>query len=214
MQIALLGTGKMARGIAYGLRDTAHDLTFGSRDAVKAETLARQMGDENARRYHGTSLESAAARADVVFLALPWSTAVETTRRLREFLDGKILVDLTNPLTDGFDDLVTPPDTSGAELIAEAAGPRVRVVAALKNTFAGTFAEPRIRGLIAPDVLIAGDDPPAKRDVGRLVEAMGFSGLDAGPLRAARTIERMTVLLIDLAMRNRWDWNAGFKIVH
>jgi len=43
---------------------------------------------------------------------------------------------------------------------------------------------------------------------------MGFGAVDAGPLRAARTLERMSLLLLDLATRNHWNWNAGFKILH
>lgn len=214
MHIAIIGTGKMGRGIAFGLRDTTHDITLASRDPARAEGLAQAMREEQARLFRGTGYVAAAARADVVFLAVPWSEAVETAHALRDSLDGKVLVDLTNPLNESYDGVVTPEGTSGAELIAEAAGPRVRVVAALKHTFAGTFAEPGIGGGPAPDVLIAGDDAEAKRLVAELVHAMGFGALDAGPLAVARTIERMTVMLIDLAQRNHWNWNAGFKIVH
>jgi hypothetical protein len=214
MHIAIIGTGKMGRGIAYGLRDTTHDLTFASREPARAEGLAQAMREEQARLYRGTGQIAAAARADVIFLAVPWSEALAVVHEIRDALDGKILVDITNPLNDRFDGLVTPEGTSAAEMIAEAAGPRVRVVAALKHTFAGTFAEPGIAGGPAPDVLVAGDDAEAKAAVAELVCAMGFGALDAGPLAVARTIERMTVLLIDLAQRNHWNWNAGFKILH
>ena len=214
MQIAILGTGKMARGIAFGLRETTHDLTFGSRDPARAEALAREMSLENARAYHGAGILAATTRADVTFLALPYSVALETVAAVREGLAERVLVDLTNPLNERFDGLLTVDNTSAAEEIARVAGPRVKVVAALKNTFAGTFAEPKIGGGAAPDVLIAGDDRAACATVAGLVEAMGFGTLDAGPLVVARTLERMTLLLIDLATRNHWNWSAGFKLLH
>lgn len=214
MQIAILGTGRMARGIGYALRESPHDLTFGSRDAARAEALAKQMSEEHARRYRGVLLEAAASRADVAFLAVPFSAAPATAAALRDALDEKILVDLTNPLNDDLDGVTTLDGTSASEEVARAAGPRIKVVGALKHTFAGTFAEPAIAGGPAPDVFVCGDDAAAKQTVCELVAAMGFGALDVGRLKIARTLERMSVLLLDLAQRNRWDGVAGFKILH
>lgn len=214
MQIAILGTGKMARGIAFALRETPHDVILASREPPRAEALAKEMTAENPRSYAGTSYAAAAARADVIFLAVPYAGAVEVVTSIRDALAEKILVDPTNPLNDNYDGVVTLDGTSAAEEVARAAGPRVRVVAALKHTFAGTLAEPKINGGPAPDVLIAGDDAEAKTIVAGLVESMGFGAFDAGKLKVARTLERMTVLLVDLAVRNGWNWNAGWKLVH
>jgi predicted dinucleotide-binding enzyme len=133
---------------------------------------------------------------------------------LRTALDEKILVDLTNPLNDDLDGVTTLDGTSASEEVARAAGPKVKVVGALKHTFAATFAEPRIGGGAAPDVFVCGDDAAAKQTVCELVTAMGFGALDAGRLKVARTLERMSVLLLDIAQRNRWSGNAGWKIVH
>ena len=214
MQIAIVGTGRMARGIAYALRETAHDITFGSRRPEEAAALAAQMSGELARRYQGTSTEAAVVRADLDFLAVPWLAALPLVTALRPHLDGRILVDLTNPLAATLDDVVTPPHTSASELLAEAAGPRVRVVAALKHTFAATFAEPGIGGGAPPDVLVAGDEAAAKERVMELVRAMGFGALDAGPLRMARALERFTPLLIGLDRANHWQGASGLRLVH
>ena len=108
----------MARGIAYGLRGTAHDIVLGSRDAAKAEALAAEMGEEQARRYRGATLEAAVARADVCFLAVPWEAALETAAALREALAGRVLVDLTNPLAPTWDRLIVADGTSAAEELA------------------------------------------------------------------------------------------------
>ena len=214
MHIAIIGTGKMARGIGYALRETTHDITFGSRDPAVAEALAKSMKEEHGRVYRGTGVVAAAARADLAILAVPWSAALASIETLRDALDSKILLDLTNPLNASYDGLLVGEGTSASEELARAAGDRVRVVAALKNTFAGTFAEPGISGGPPPDVLVAGDDAAAKKTVMELVRAMGFGALEAGPLATARTLERMTLLLIHLANANGWHWNAGFKLLH
>src|SRR5438552_3013242 len=109
MQIAILGTGRMARGIGYALKDTAHDLTFASREPARAEALAKEMSEEHARKYRGAGYEAAAARADVSFLAVPFAAALATVEPLRAALDGRVLVDLTNPLAATFDGVVTGP---------------------------------------------------------------------------------------------------------
>src|SRR2546428_413387 len=119
MQIAILGTGRMARGIAFALKDTPHGLTLASREPPRAEALAREMSEEHARRFHGAGLEAASSRADVAFLAVPWSAALVTVRALREALDGRVLVDLTNPLNASHDGLEGEP-TSAATAAATA----------------------------------------------------------------------------------------------
>jgi predicted dinucleotide-binding enzyme len=72
-------------------------------------------------------------------------------------------VDITNPVNETFDGLVTPPDSSAAqELASTAAG--ARVVKAFNTTFAGTLIEGRVAGQPL-DVFIAGDDDDAKATV-------------------------------------------------
>jgi hypothetical protein len=212
MQIAIIGTGRMARGIAFGLRETAHDVTFGARRLDQATALAAQMSDEARRRYRAAGVEAALARADLAFLAVPWPAALEVVTAARPDLDGRVVVDLTNPVAPSLDHLLVPADSSASELLAEAAGPRARVVAALKNTFAATFAEPTIGGGPAPDVFVAGDDAEAKREVAALVQAMGFPAIDAGPLTMARTLERLTLLLLHLDRAGHHHGQLGLLV--
>src|SRR5437773_728018 len=127
MQTAILGTGRMARGSAFALKDTVHGITLASREPPRAEALANEMSEGHGRRFDGAAYEAAAARADVVFLAVPWSGALETAAQLRDALDGRVLVDLTNPLNASYDGLAVEPTTSASEELARALGPRGRV---------------------------------------------------------------------------------------
>jgi predicted dinucleotide-binding enzyme len=103
-----------------------------------------------------------------------------------------VLVDITNPVNETYDGLVTPPDGSAAqELAANASG--ARVVKAFNTTFANTLSEGRV-GDQPLDVFMAGDDEEAKATVAKLVEDGGLRPVDAGPLKRARELEAAGLL--------------------
>jgi predicted dinucleotide-binding enzyme len=47
-----------------------------------------------------------------------------------------------------------------------------------------------------------------------LVQTAGFNPIIAGDLSASRTLEAMQALLIQLTIKNNYNWLAGFKILH
>jgi predicted dinucleotide-binding enzyme len=105
-------------------------------------------------------------------------------------LDGKVVVDIANPVDiETFDGLVTPPDSSAAEEIAKKA-PGAKVVKAFNTTFAGTLVDGKV-GSQTLDVFIAGDDEDAKETVAELAGAGGLNPIDAGPPKRARELERL-----------------------
>jgi predicted dinucleotide-binding enzyme len=107
-------------------------------------------------------------------------------------LDGKVVVDITNPVdVDAFEPL-TLEAGSGAQETASAV-PGARVVKAFNTTFAGTLVEGRVAGQPL-DVLVASDDEEAKGMVSRLASDAGLRPVDAGPLRRARELEALGYL--------------------
>jgi predicted dinucleotide-binding enzyme len=59
---------------------------------------------------------------------------------------------------------------------------------------------------------VAGDDGKAKQKVISLVDSMGFTPLDVGPLRAARFLEGMAYINIGLNAGNGWNWTSAWKL--
>ena len=98
-----------------------------------------------------------------------------------------MLIDITNPVNETIDGLVTPPDGSAAQELA-ASAPGARVVKAFNTTFAGTLIDGQVAGQPL-DVFLAGDDEEAKASVSKLVEDGGLRPIDAGPLSRARELE-------------------------
>lgn len=203
MRISILGSGNMARGI--GTRLAANDLVIHGKDTEQAAALASALG-----ATHAADLE-AASNADVVVLAAPFEANLALARELGSRLDGRIVVDISNPLNASYDGLVTAPGTSAAEQIA-ATVPGARVVKAFNTTFAGTLVEGAVGGQPL-DVFLASDDDDAKAVLAGLIEAGGLVAIDAGPLHRAQQLEGLALLGITLQFRLGTGFGTAWKLV-
>ena len=131
-------------------------------------------------------------------LATPFAAAQEALRQAGA-LDGKILIDCSNPLKPDLSGLLTGCDESGAERIAAWAR-GARVVKAFNTTGAENMTNPAYRNGQAL-MLVCGDDEAARRQVAALAARIGFDAVDAGPLAVARLLEPLAMLWIHLAVR-------------
>jgi 8-hydroxy-5-deazaflavin:NADPH oxidoreductase len=126
-------------------------------------------------------------------------------------LDGKVVVDITNPLDFAtFDSLVVPSDSSAAAEIA-AALPGSRVLKAFNTTFAATLSAGTVGG-VPTTVLIAGDDADAKALLAGIVTSGGLAAVDAGALSRARELEALGFLQLSLAVGEKVSWTGGFAV--
>jgi 8-hydroxy-5-deazaflavin:NADPH oxidoreductase len=193
-RIAVIGAGNVGGSLGARISKSGFPVRFGVRDASgSSELLARCAADAST-----ASPADAAAWAEVVFLAVPATAAVELARTLAKQLEGKIVVDCNNPLTWQDGPVWNPPaEGSLAAAIAQAA-PGARVVKGF-NTFGAEFhADPSAAGAPAL-VYLAGDDAAAKTRVSEVAKTAGFGTVDAGPLRNAAVLENLAMLWIHLA---------------
>jgi NADPH-dependent F420 reductase len=208
MNVAIIGTGNMGRGIATRLLAGGHEVTLLDREAGKSEELARELGDSVNAGTFGDPIAG-----EVVVLAVPYDAAVPLVQQYGEELSGKVVVDITNPVDfQTFEGLVTPPESSAAEEIAKAAPEGARVVKAFNTTFAGTLIEGRVAGQPL-DVFIAGDDSGAKETMAQLVRDGGLVAIDAGPLRRARQLEELGFLGMTLQQPLGLNFQSAWKLI-
>jgi len=187
MDVTIIGTGNMARGLGRRLIAGGHNVTVLGRRAEDAEAVVGDIGGGQAGRT-GDAIAD-----DVVMLAVYYPDAQAAVEQYGDGLSGKVIIDITNPVNESFDGLVTPPDGSAAqELARSAAG--ARLVKAFNTTFAGTLNDGRVAGQPL-DVFIAGDDEDAKATVATLARDGGMNPIDAGPLKRARELEAMGLLI-------------------
>ena len=148
---------------------------------------------------------------EVVVLAVPYPALADIASKRADRLDGKVVVDITNPLNlETFDSLTVPPDSSAAAELAERL-PGAKVLKAFNTNFAATLPSGTVGGETTT-VLIAGDDADAKAELADLVTAGGLRALDAGSLHRARELEALGFLAITLAAAERIPWTGGFAV--
>jgi 8-hydroxy-5-deazaflavin:NADPH oxidoreductase len=175
MKIGVVGAGGIGGTIGTLWAQAGHEVLFSSRNPDKLTDLVTTAG-ANAK---AGSIAEAAAFGDVIFLAVYYWTTDEAIAACGN-IDGKILIDATNPYvrTDGNIHRV-PGVSSGLELAAKL--PKVHVVKAYNTLPTATFATEHHRA--DPYALFyCGDDTTAKATVDRLIADSGFAGVDIGKL--------------------------------
>jgi len=208
MNVTIIGTGNMARGLGKRLIAGGHTVTVLGKRAEDAEAVVGDIGADGTAKA-GRSGDAIAD--DVVVLAVYYPAAQAAVEQYRDSLSGKVVIDITNPVNETFDGLVTPPDGSAAQELAGAA-PGARVVKAFNTTFAGTLNDGQVAGQPL-DVFIAGDDEEAKATVATLARDGGLNPIDAGPLARARELEAMGLLHMTMQGSLGTGFSSAIKVV-
>lgn len=190
MKITLLGAGNMGSALTSQLTRAGHTVRIASRTPDKAQALAAA----NPGAFV-VPAEAAMAGSDVVIVATGFGDAVPALQSLGS-LAGKVIVDITNPLTDDYMGLTVGHDTSAAEEIARAF-PEAEVVKAFNTLFAQVLAQgPTLDDGQVATAFYAGDSERAKQTARALIDSIGFKAVDAGGLRNARYLEPLAGLNI------------------
>jgi NADPH-dependent F420 reductase len=182
MKVAIIGTGNMGSGFARAFASQGVEVVVGHRDPAKAAALAADVGSN----AEGGGIAAAVKLADVVLLALPYQAVADVLSEAGD-LAGKILIDITNPITADYKELLLGHTTSAAEEIQKAA-PGAHVVKAFNTIFAGLIAPPARAGKTL-QVFVAGDDADATAKVRELAQKLSFEAVNAGPLSNSRFLE-------------------------
>ncbi|WP_127131489.1 NADPH-dependent F420 reductase [Georgenia sp. SYP-B2076] len=207
MKISIIGTGNMARAIGTRAVAGGHSVQVLNRDPAKADALAKDLGADST----AGPLDDAPS-GDLVVLALYYEPALEVIGQHGAGLDGKVVVDITNPVdTATFDGMLPAGDSSGAQEIQKRL-PGSTVVKAFNTTLAGPLTAGEVDGQPL-DVLVAADDADAKAAVTSFVESAGLRALDAGPLRRARELEALGFLQMAMQGALGNTWGTTFKVL-
>jgi 8-hydroxy-5-deazaflavin:NADPH oxidoreductase len=192
MKITVIGAGNMGAAFVKQLTRAGHQVSVTARDSAKAAQVAAANPGAVAVTTAG-----AAKGADAVVLATGYADAVGALESVGD-LQGKVVIDITNPLTADYMGLTLGHSTSAAEEIAKAV-PGAEVVKAFNTVFAQVLAEGADFGAGQKvTVFYAGDSERAKQTVSALAESMGFKTVDAGGLKNARYLEPLAGLNVYL----------------
>jgi predicted dinucleotide-binding enzyme len=191
MKIGIIGKGNVGTAIAKGLSRAGHEIKFGHRDPNEPVAEAAKWGE-------------------VIILAVPHDAAADVAKAVGSAADGKTVIDVSNAIIGNME-LALGFTTSAAEEIQKML-PKAHVVKAFNTVFAQNQSAGKI-GDEQLTLFVAGDDAKAKQTVMRLGADIGFEPVDGGPLKAARYLEPMGMLMINLGYGLGMGTSIGFRLV-
>jgi predicted dinucleotide-binding enzyme len=211
MNITIIGTGNMAKGIATRAVAGGHSVNLHAKDLSKGTNLAAEIQVSSLK---GATVEANAIGSDVdavVVLAVPYTEVAAIVAQYGDKLDGKVVVDITNPVDFNTFQLIPAAGMSGAGEVAKLL-PNSNVVKAFKTTFAGTLATGAVDSQPL-DVFVAGDDQVAKDIVSEIVKDGGMRPVDVGPLANSRHLEGLGLIHMAVQDQIAGGWMSTIKIL-
>jgi len=211
--IGFIGAGKMgsalikvmvAKKIFQSDRIIVSDIIQEQLDKIKEETGVQTTSDN--RKVVGFG--------DIIVFTVPYSACRDILVSIRDLVKDKLFINVSVPVDpEKPSRLIQPEDGSASELAQTILGEETPVVAAFQNiaTLALENLSETLDNDPDRDVLICGKSKKAKQTVLELVQCMGMRGLDAGPLRNARIIEGLTIVLLGMNIRYKKK-DMGIKI--
>ena len=210
-KIGVIGSGQVGQVLAEGFLRHGHEVMRGSRDASKLADWKKKAG---AKAQVG-SLGDTARFGDIIVLAVKGTAAEEAVEQCGGGLDGKVVLDTTNPIADkpptnGVLAYFTGPNESLMERLQRRA-PKARFVKAFSCVGSALMIDPKLPS--KPSMFICGNDSTSKERARGILEKFGWETEDMGSVEAARAIEPLCMLwCIPGLLRNDWG-NRAFKVV-
>lgn len=224
MRIAVLGTGMVGQAHAGKLSQLGHEVIVGTRDVKKA--LARTEGGQmteafgkwikDYKKVKVATFSDAAKQGELIIEALSGDGALKVLKSIKKELQGKTLIDISNPLdfSKGMPASLFVSNTNSLAEQIQAALPKTRVVKAFNTMNATVQVDPKSLAKGDHHLFIAGNDPVAKAQVAKLAKSYGWKNiLDLGDIKAARGMEMILPIWLQIfgALKTA---NFNFKITH
>jgi predicted dinucleotide-binding enzyme len=180
MRIGMIGSGKVGSALGRVWVGAGHEVMFSSRNLDHDLALVAEIGGQ-ARA--GTPREAAAFGKVLVF-AVPYGALPGLGKTLGDSLNGKIVIDTSNPFPDRDGEIATRARTRGAGLVSAELLPGARIVRAFNLIMAADMGRahegPRRFGMP-----FASDDEEGIQVASRLIHDIGYEpvligGLDMG----------------------------------
>jgi 8-hydroxy-5-deazaflavin:NADPH oxidoreductase len=215
MKIAIIGTGSVGQTLALKLLEVGHDVMMGTRNVANklASTDKDSYGNPSFSEWFATNpgiklgtFAEVASFGEVVINASKGVLSIDALKLAgSENLDGKVLVDIANPLdfSKGMPPCLVP-ELSNTHSLGEEIQkifPEAKVVKTLNTMWCGIMVNPGMIGGGDHVNFICGNDDSAKTVVKTLLNEFGWKNdniIDLGGISSARGTEALLPLWINL----------------
>jgi predicted dinucleotide-binding enzyme len=200
MRYAVLGTGEVGRTLGGKLVELGHEVALGSR--TKGNPAAAKWAESAGTGARTGTFAEAASAGEVVVNAVGGRVALAALEAAgAEHLDGKVVLDVSNPMA--FEDgrlRLSPVESDSVGEQIQRAFPHARVVKSLNTVNCQVMVEP---SLVPGEhqVFVSGEDAEAKAQVTALLGEFGWPAhrvLDLGGIESARAVEMVLPLWLSL----------------
>ena len=186
LRIGIIGSGTMGGAIGLLWAEAGHQVLFSSRNPHELMDLVQSAAPRASAGY----ADAAAYFGDVILLAVPPGAIPQIGEDIGHLMQGKVVIDLTNPRADRDGPLTDEWLEMGTGLAMAQYLPGVRLVKAFNSLGARMLANPIGRSGEKIGVPIAGDDAEARDIVADLVRDTGLEPVIVGRLERAKEFDR------------------------
>lgn len=206
MKIGIIGTGSVGQTLATRLVELGHEVMIGTRNVSEklADNNKDQYGNPSFAEWHKANphvslatFKEAASFGELIINASKGVASIHALNQAGSMnLDGKILLDLANPLdsSSGMPPTLVP-ELSNTNSLGEEIQknfPGAKVVKTLNTMWAGLMVNPLMINNGDHTNFICGNETQAKQTVRQLLTEMGWKDeniLDLGDISSARGTE-------------------------
>lgn len=209
MKIGVLGTGAAGQTVAAKFVAMGHDVMMGARAADNEKVL----GFRDRTGGQAGTFADAAWHGEMVLNCTRGDTSLAMLSTLTAELDGKILIDVANPLdfSNGYPPHLSVSNTDSLAEQIQRALPKTFVVKSLNTVNAAVMIDPsRVAG--HHTVFVSGNDQHAKGRVMDFLRSLGWQSIiDLGDITSARAAEQLLPLWVRLysVLGNTADFNIA-----
>lgn len=208
MRVAIIGVGGIGSALATLFAHHGHEVFVAARNPEAARQLARDIGAKAVESYR-----AAAEACNLLCFCIAWEYAEAAVERLGD-LSGKVVLDVTNPEAPDGRSLALGHSASGAEVLASRA-PGAKVVKAFNYVYAELLRDFDALAQLSPSIFLCGDHEDANALVASLIRRCGLDPIDCGPLRNARYLEPLAMLMVQLVRERQWPpAGIAMKLAH
>ncbi len=217
MKFAVLGTGMVGESIGSKLIETGQSVMMGSRSANN-EKAAAFVARYGGRRAAAGTFADAAAFGEIIFNCTKGVESLNVLKSAgKDNLNGKILIDISNPLdfSKGMPPTLSVCNTTSLAEEIQKKFPGARVVKTLNTMSHSLMVNPLMVNNGDHNVFISGNDIEAKKQVTRILKSFGWKGdniIDLGDILTARGTEMLLPLWLRI-MGSTQSAAFNFKIV-
>lgn len=191
MKIGIVGSGKIGGTIGSLWAQAGHEVFFSSRHPSHLAPLVQKLREEG-HEAHAGKVDEAVRFGEVILFSPPFSetdAALDLMGPTKDELEGKLVIDATNPFApDGLELALPMGTTAASELIKKI--PKSQLVKAFNTVYWQTLRDLNHEPFESRYVICyAGNNDMAKETVSHLIEDAGFISFDLGPINNAVLME-------------------------